>query len=70
MQFETKRKIIIIMLLLIEAVIDTSIVQAVEILKTTELYVPYLRDDRNYTDPVASDLVGALIAVTTYRLTL
>ncbi|XP_017759723.1 PREDICTED: high affinity cAMP-specific and IBMX-insensitive 3',5'-cyclic phosphodiesterase 8A-like isoform X2 [Eufriesea mexicana] len=33
--------------------------KAIEILKTTELYVPSLRED---TDPVATDLVGALLA--------
>lgn len=37
--------------------------QAIEILKTTELYVPHLRDDKIYTDPVATDLVGALLSV-------
>ncbi|KAF7381372.1 hypothetical protein HZH66_013766 [Vespula vulgaris] len=36
--------------------------KAIEILKTTELYVPHLRDDKIYTDPVATDLVGALLS--------
>ncbi|XP_031848685.1 phosphodiesterase 8 isoform X1 [Nomia melanderi] len=36
--------------------------KAIEMLKTTELYVPYLKDDRNYNDPVASDLLGALLS--------
>ncbi|KAI4497721.1 hypothetical protein M0802_007261 [Mischocyttarus mexicanus] len=36
--------------------------KAIEILKTTELYVPHLRDDKVYTDPVATDLVGALLS--------
>ncbi|XP_017795961.1 PREDICTED: high affinity cAMP-specific and IBMX-insensitive 3',5'-cyclic phosphodiesterase 8A-like isoform X2 [Habropoda laboriosa] len=40
---------------------DTAaqIEKAIEILKTTELYVPSLRED---TDPVATDLVGALLS--------
>ncbi|XP_076620125.1 phosphodiesterase 8 isoform X1 [Colletes latitarsis] len=36
--------------------------KAIEILKTTELYTPNLREDGTYADPVATDLVGALIA--------
>ncbi|XP_053999390.1 LOW QUALITY PROTEIN: high affinity cAMP-specific and IBMX-insensitive 3',5'-cyclic phosphodiesterase 8-like [Hylaeus anthracinus] len=36
--------------------------KAIEMLKTTELYAPYLKEDKNYTDPVATDLVGALLA--------
>ncbi|XP_076177149.1 phosphodiesterase 8 [Ptiloglossa arizonensis] len=36
--------------------------KAIEMLKTTELYAPNLKEDRNYTDPVATDLVGALLA--------
>lgn len=36
--------------------------KAIEILKTTELYVPHLREDKVYNDPVATDLVGALIS--------
>ncbi|KAK2583173.1 hypothetical protein KPH14_009193 [Odynerus spinipes] len=36
--------------------------KAIEILKTTELYVPHLREDNTYSDPVATDLVGALIS--------
>ncbi|CAK9826092.1 High affinity cAMP-specific and IBMX-insensitive 3',5'-cyclic phosphodiesterase 8A [Anthophora retusa] len=36
-----------------------QIEKAIEILKTTELYVPSLRED---TDPVATDLVGALLS--------
>ncbi|XP_014604755.1 PREDICTED: high affinity cAMP-specific and IBMX-insensitive 3',5'-cyclic phosphodiesterase 8A isoform X1 [Polistes canadensis] len=36
--------------------------KAIEILKTTELYVPHFRDDKVYTDPVATDLVGALLS--------
>ncbi|XP_076475776.1 phosphodiesterase 8 isoform X5 [Bombus vancouverensis nearcticus] len=40
---------------------DTAaqIEKAIDILKTTELYVPSLRED---TDPVTTDLVGALLA--------
>lgn len=38
--------------------------QAIEILKTTELYVPQLKEDRAmYSDPVTQELVGALLAV-------
>lgn len=38
--------------------------QAIDILKTTELYVPHLKEDKAmYSDPVATDLVGALLAV-------
>jgi len=38
--------------------------QAIDILKTTELYVPHLKEDRAMcSDPVATDLVGALLAV-------
>lgn len=38
--------------------------QAIDILKTTELYVPHLKEERAmYSDPVATDLVGALLAV-------
>ncbi|XP_076237354.1 phosphodiesterase 8 [Calliopsis andreniformis] len=36
--------------------------KAIEILKTTELYVPYFKDDKSISDPVATDLVGALLA--------
>ncbi|XP_076393869.1 phosphodiesterase 8 isoform X3 [Megachile rotundata] len=36
--------------------------KAIEMLKTTELYVPHLREDKTFTDPVATDLVGALLA--------
>ncbi|XP_070159493.1 high affinity cAMP-specific and IBMX-insensitive 3',5'-cyclic phosphodiesterase 8 isoform X2 [Polyergus mexicanus] len=37
--------------------------KAINILKTTELYVPHLKEDRaTYSDPVATDLVGALLA--------
>lgn len=43
-----------------------SLVQAIQILNTTELYVPHMKEDRTYTDPVASDLVGALIVVSVY----
>lgn len=39
------------------------IFQAIDILKTTELYVPHLKEDKVYSDPVATDLVGALLAV-------
>ncbi|XP_034171921.1 phosphodiesterase 8 isoform X2 [Osmia lignaria lignaria] len=42
--------------------IAAQIDKAIEILKTTELYVPYLKEDRTYTDPVATDLVGALLS--------
>ncbi|XP_076675891.1 phosphodiesterase 8 isoform X2 [Andrena cerasifolii] len=38
-----------------------QIEKAIQILNTTELYVPHMKEDRTYTDPVASDLVGALI---------
>ncbi|XP_015432489.1 PREDICTED: high affinity cAMP-specific and IBMX-insensitive 3',5'-cyclic phosphodiesterase 8A [Dufourea novaeangliae] len=55
--------------LLTNAITDTTspdtaaqIDKAIDMLKTTELYVPYLKEDRNYTDPVATDLVGALLA--------
>lgn len=37
-----------------------QIMKAIDILKTTELYVPSLKDD---IDPVATDLVGALLSV-------
>jgi len=38
--------------------------QAIDILKTTELYIPHLKEDRAIcSDPVATDLVGALLAV-------
>ncbi|XP_029660394.1 high affinity cAMP-specific and IBMX-insensitive 3',5'-cyclic phosphodiesterase 8 isoform X2 [Formica exsecta] len=37
--------------------------KAINILKTTELYVPHLKEDRaTYSDPVVTDLVGALLA--------
>ncbi|XP_020279370.1 high affinity cAMP-specific and IBMX-insensitive 3',5'-cyclic phosphodiesterase 8 isoform X2 [Pseudomyrmex gracilis] len=37
--------------------------KAIDILKTTELYVPHVKEDRAmYSDPVTADLVGALIA--------
>ncbi|XP_071862597.1 phosphodiesterase 8 isoform X2 [Bombus fervidus] len=39
--------------------IAVQIEKAIDILKTTELYVPSLRED---TDPVTTDLVGALLA--------
>ncbi|XP_012530775.1 high affinity cAMP-specific and IBMX-insensitive 3',5'-cyclic phosphodiesterase 8 isoform X6 [Monomorium pharaonis] len=56
--------------LLSNAVTDTTnpetaaqIDKAIDILKTTELYVPHLKEDRAmYSDPVATDLVGALLA--------
>ncbi|XP_072746977.1 high affinity cAMP-specific and IBMX-insensitive 3',5'-cyclic phosphodiesterase 8 isoform X5 [Anoplolepis gracilipes] len=55
--------------LLSNAVTDTNpetaaqIDKAINILKTTELYVPQLKEDRaTYSDPVATDLVGALLA--------
>ncbi|XP_025265332.1 high affinity cAMP-specific and IBMX-insensitive 3',5'-cyclic phosphodiesterase 8 isoform X2 [Camponotus floridanus] len=55
--------------LLSNAVTDTNpetaaqIDKAINILKTTELYVPHLKEDKGiYSDPVASDLVGALLA--------
>ncbi|XP_029161012.1 high affinity cAMP-specific and IBMX-insensitive 3',5'-cyclic phosphodiesterase 8-like isoform X2 [Nylanderia fulva] len=55
--------------LLSNAVTDTSpetaaqIGKAIDILKTTELYIPHLKEDRaTYSDPVATDLVGALLA--------
>ncbi|XP_032689569.1 high affinity cAMP-specific and IBMX-insensitive 3',5'-cyclic phosphodiesterase 8 isoform X2 [Odontomachus brunneus] len=55
--------------LLSNAVTDTTnpetaaqIDKAIDILKTTELYVPHLKEDKIYNDPVAQDLVGALLA--------
>ncbi|XP_018348883.1 PREDICTED: high affinity cAMP-specific and IBMX-insensitive 3',5'-cyclic phosphodiesterase 8A-like isoform X2 [Trachymyrmex septentrionalis] len=56
--------------LLSNAVTDTTnpetaaqIEKAIDILKTTELYVPHLKEDRAMcSDPVATDLVGALLA--------
>ncbi|XP_018307172.1 high affinity cAMP-specific and IBMX-insensitive 3',5'-cyclic phosphodiesterase 8A isoform X2 [Mycetomoellerius zeteki] len=56
--------------LLSNAVTDTTnpetaaqIDKAIDILKTTELYVPHLKEDRAMcSDPVATDLVGALLA--------
>ncbi|XP_025989346.1 high affinity cAMP-specific and IBMX-insensitive 3',5'-cyclic phosphodiesterase 8 isoform X2 [Solenopsis invicta] len=56
--------------LLSNAVTDTTnpetaaqIDKAIDILKTTELYVPHLKEDKAmYSDPVATDLVGALLA--------
>ncbi|KAL6426588.1 hypothetical protein ACFW04_009181 [Cataglyphis niger] len=37
--------------------------KAINILKTTELYEPHLKEDRTmYSDPIATDLVGALLA--------
>ncbi|XP_011345961.1 high affinity cAMP-specific and IBMX-insensitive 3',5'-cyclic phosphodiesterase 8 isoform X2 [Ooceraea biroi] len=56
--------------LLSNAVTDTTnpetaaqIDKAIDILKTTELYVPHLKEDRAmYSDPVTQDLVGALLA--------
>ncbi|XP_076642149.1 phosphodiesterase 8 isoform X2 [Halictus rubicundus] len=36
--------------------------KAIEMLKVSELYVPHLKEDRSYADPVATDLVGALLA--------
>ncbi|XP_076376029.1 phosphodiesterase 8 isoform X3 [Megalopta genalis] len=36
--------------------------KAIEMLKTSELYAPYIKEDRTYKDPVATDLVGALLA--------
>ncbi|XP_018046445.1 PREDICTED: high affinity cAMP-specific and IBMX-insensitive 3',5'-cyclic phosphodiesterase 8A-like isoform X3 [Atta colombica] len=59
----------VIMLLSI-AVTDTinpetaaQIDKAIDILKTTELYIPHLKEDRAICcDPVATDLVGALLA--------
>lgn len=55
--------------LLSNAVTDTTnpetaaqIEKAIDILKTAELYVPHLKEDRVYSDPVATDLVGALLA--------
>ncbi|XP_076276549.1 phosphodiesterase 8, partial [Lasioglossum baleicum] len=36
--------------------------KAIEMLKVSELYVPHLKEDRPYSDPVATDLVGALLA--------
>ncbi|XP_012230148.1 high affinity cAMP-specific and IBMX-insensitive 3',5'-cyclic phosphodiesterase 8 isoform X2 [Linepithema humile] len=58
--------------LLSNAVTDTTnpetaaqIDKAIDILKTTELYVPHLKEDRAmYSDPVATDLVGALLSST------
>ncbi|XP_024944764.1 high affinity cAMP-specific and IBMX-insensitive 3',5'-cyclic phosphodiesterase 8 isoform X2 [Cephus cinctus] len=41
--------------------------KAIETLKTTELYVPHMREDaRAYNDPVATDLVEALLASPNY----
>ncbi|XP_066598579.1 high affinity cAMP-specific and IBMX-insensitive 3',5'-cyclic phosphodiesterase 8 isoform X2 [Prorops nasuta] len=40
----------------------TSVTKAIDILKTTELYSPQLKDDKGYSDPVATDLVGALLS--------
>jgi len=38
--------------------------QVVDILRTTELYSPQLRDDKGRSgDPVTSDLLGALLSV-------
>ncbi|KAG5313850.1 PDE8A phosphodiesterase, partial [Acromyrmex insinuator] len=56
--------------LLSNAVTDTinpetaaQIDKAIDILKTTELYIPHLKEDRAMcSDPVATDLVGALLA--------
>ncbi|XP_011058348.1 PREDICTED: high affinity cAMP-specific and IBMX-insensitive 3',5'-cyclic phosphodiesterase 8A isoform X1 [Acromyrmex echinatior] len=56
--------------LLSNAVTDTTnpetaaqIDKAIDILKTTELYIPHLKEDRAMcSDPVATDLVGALLA--------
>ncbi|XP_014467435.1 PREDICTED: high affinity cAMP-specific and IBMX-insensitive 3',5'-cyclic phosphodiesterase 8A isoform X2 [Dinoponera quadriceps] len=55
--------------LLSNAVTDTTntetaaqIDKAIDILKTTELYVPHLKEDKIYNDPVATDLVGALLS--------
>ncbi|XP_019699377.1 high affinity cAMP-specific and IBMX-insensitive 3',5'-cyclic phosphodiesterase 8 isoform X3 [Harpegnathos saltator] len=36
--------------------------KVIDILKTTELYVPHLKEDKIYNDPVATDLVGALLS--------
>ncbi|XP_058807662.1 high affinity cAMP-specific and IBMX-insensitive 3',5'-cyclic phosphodiesterase 8 isoform X2 [Phymastichus coffea] len=47
--------------------VATQIDKAIEILKTTELYAPYVReDDELFNDPVASDLIGALISAPQY----
>ncbi|XP_011503203.1 PREDICTED: high affinity cAMP-specific and IBMX-insensitive 3',5'-cyclic phosphodiesterase 8B [Ceratosolen solmsi marchali] len=41
--------------------------KAIEILKTTELYEPYVREaDEIFNDPVTSDLIGALISAPQY----
>ncbi|XP_031777646.1 high affinity cAMP-specific and IBMX-insensitive 3',5'-cyclic phosphodiesterase 8 [Nasonia vitripennis] len=41
--------------------------KAIEILKTTELYAPYVREaDELFNDPVTSDLIGALISAPQY----
>ncbi|KAG5318449.1 PDE8B phosphodiesterase, partial [Acromyrmex heyeri] len=56
--------------LLSNAVTDTTnpetaaqIDKAIDILKTTELYIPHLKEDRAMCcDPVATDLVGALLS--------
>lgn len=41
-----------------------QILQVVDILRTTELYSPQLKDDKGKSgDPVASDLIGALLSV-------
>ena len=45
--------------------------QAVEILRMTELYSPQLMQEEQRTgteDPVASDLIGALLSVSNYLL--
>jgi len=45
-----------------------SYLQVVDILRTTELYSPQLKDDRGKSgDPVASDLIGALLSVRSAR---
>ncbi|XP_008560704.1 high affinity cAMP-specific and IBMX-insensitive 3',5'-cyclic phosphodiesterase 8 isoform X1 [Microplitis demolitor] len=43
--------------------------RAIEALKTTELYRPYLKEDTKiYNDPVASDLVEALLSKTSHYI--
>lgn len=49
---------------------EPCITQAIDILKTTELYVPHLKEDKVYSDPVASDLVGALLSVRLLQLSI
>ena len=44
---------------------------AIETLKSTELYRPYLKEDTKiYNDPVASDLIEALLSVRIFHFSI